>query len=380
MMKKKLLITTDCFLPRWDGIARFLTEIIPRLTDHFAITVVAPDFVGKAPHFPDVEVIRVPLGKFQFGDYLAPKYRPGLIKKLVKQHDIVFNQTIGPIGFAGVRAASKLNKPLVTYIHSIEWELFSKSVKHCKGFVEWLVKVVTKRLYNKCDLLLVPAAEVGRIMESVGIHTKKEVVHLGTDTKKFTPPEMKVKAKRDIGIDPKYTVIGFCGRISREKDLPTLHKAFKILGRKRTDMMLLIVGSGLQEEEQRLFRGRHVMLTGTTDNVVPYLQAMDIFVLPSHTETTSLATLEAMSCGLPVVVTKVGYLRKYIEDEKNGLFFETENPQDLAHKLSMLMERPMLMQQLGKTARETVIKKFNWNETAPLIAEALKSSSSPLSK
>src|SRR3989338_9882834 len=46
-IKKKLLIATDSFLPRWDGITRFLTEIIPRLKDNYEITVIAPEFPGE---------------------------------------------------------------------------------------------------------------------------------------------------------------------------------------------------------------------------------------------------------------------------------------------------------------------------------------------
>ena len=46
-MRKNLLIATDSFLPRWDGISRFLIELIPRIKDDFEITLVAPDFKGE---------------------------------------------------------------------------------------------------------------------------------------------------------------------------------------------------------------------------------------------------------------------------------------------------------------------------------------------
>ena len=83
---------------------------------------------------------------------------------------------------------------------------------------------------------------------------------------------------------------------------------------------------------------KNIILTGSKDNVVPYLQAMDIYVLPSLTETTSISTLEAMSCGLPVVVTPVGYVKNYIHDGKNGLFFPKKNSGILARKINELIK------------------------------------------
>ena len=55
--KRKLLITSDAFLPHWDGIARFLTEIIPRLKDDFEITLICPKFEGETPRIPGVKII-----------------------------------------------------------------------------------------------------------------------------------------------------------------------------------------------------------------------------------------------------------------------------------------------------------------------------------
>jgi len=113
--------------------------------------------------------------------------------------------------------------------------------------------------------------------------------------------------------------------------------------------------------------------------VLQYLQAMDIYVLPSHTETTSLTTLEAMSVGLPVVVTRVGYIRHYVQHEKNGLFFERGNAEDLAKQLELLMGRPMLMQKLGRAGRETVVKEFSWQRTADGLLHAFEDVARPSS-
>src|SRR3989338_3962055 len=115
---KKLLIATDNFLPRWDGISRFLSEIIPRLKDSYEITVLAPDFGTYED--PNIRIIRIPLSRFiKIGDYQPAQFKTRTIRKAVRESDLVFSQTIGPIGMAAINAAKKYRKPLCAFIHSI---------------------------------------------------------------------------------------------------------------------------------------------------------------------------------------------------------------------------------------------------------------------
>ena len=115
----------------------------------------------------------------------------------------------------------------------------------------------------------------------------------------------------------------------------------------------------------------NIIMVGEKDNVVPYLQAMDIYVLPSLTETTSLSTLEAMACGLPVVVTPLPALKKYIIDKENGFFFPKENWLVLRKKLETLLKKPHLRFSVGQQARKTVIKEYSWDLTVKKIKNVL---------
>ena len=110
-------------------------------------------------------------------------------------------------------------------------------------------------------------------------------------------------------------------------------------------------------------------ITGFVDNVVPYLQAMDIYVLPSLTETSSLSTLEAMSAGLPVIATCVGAIPDYIISNKNGILF---NPRDVDFLIKIIVDlyvHKELGDKLGKNARETA-SKFKWEDTIKKIKYA----------
>jgi glycosyltransferase involved in cell wall biosynthesis len=370
MAKKKLLITTDCFLPRWDGIARFLWGLLPHLKQDFEVTVIAPRF-GKLRQKPQgVKLARFPLLPMQFGDIRFSQPRFGRVREYVRQADLVFNQTIGPIGIAAIRAARQERKPIVCYIHSIEWELASRAVRRgFRGVVATGVRQLARWLYNQSTLLLVPAKDTEDLLRANGIRTRMRLVRLGVDTETFIPPASRPAAKRALGLDPASRVVGFVGRIGREKDLPTLVEAFRRIRRKVPRAELLIVGKGIRDVRPE----PHITLAGATDNVVPYLQAMDIFVLPSLTETSSLATMEAMSCGLPVIVTPVGKIREYVVDGVNGLIFPRQDAESLAEKLLLLLKHsPKLRRELGEHARTTITAGYRWEDTVKDIRSVLK--------
>ncbi len=374
-MKKRLLIATDCYLPRWDGIARFLSEVIPMLEDDYDITVVAPDFPGSKKMADKEEVVRIPLSWLKLGDYTFARLKRKKIKELVTKSDIVWSQTIGPIGMLAIYYAKKKRIPIISYVHSLDWELASRSISrpYLSLIITNLVKIIARWLYNKATLILVPSKEVARILKSKRISPPKRVAYMGIDTEKFVPPENKEEAKKRVGIDPNHTVIGFHGRIGREKGLMTLYNTFIKLQKDFENITLLIVGSGLAEIESLFKSAMNIKHIKSVDNVVPFVQAMDIYVLPSLTETTSLSTLEAMSCGCAVLSTKVGLVRKYIKDKFNGSFFPTGNEIVLRLKLKRLIENPEVRDKLGRNARKTIEKKFNWEKTEIEIRKAIES-------
>ncbi|MBU0536050.1 MAG: glycosyltransferase family 4 protein [Nanoarchaeota archaeon] len=370
-MKKRLLIASDTFLPRWDGITRFLLEIVPKLSLKYDITLAVPDFKGRSVKIKNVNIVRVPVHDFVVDDMHLPKFKFGMMKNLVKESDIVFIQAMGPIGLLAARYADKLKKPLYAYTHIIEWDLYPKVVGKFKSFVKWLTLAISRHFYNKCDFIFVPSADIEKVLIYSKITPQKKVISLGVNENEFRPPKSKESAKKAVRIRPTDVVIGFVGRIGWEKDLPTLYRAFDMLNRKYGGMLrLLVVGSGISLD--RMFKSlENVIHIEATEKVVKYLQAMDIFVMPSLAETSSLATMEAMACGLPVVATTVGCIPHYVEDGKNGYLFPPKDAAVIAKKLSKLIDRPDLRKAIGSMARKTVSNKYNWNQTIKEISEML---------
>lgn len=371
--KKKLLIATDNFLPRWDGISRFLAELIPRLKEDYEIIVIAPDY-GSSYLDKDVKRIRVPLRKFIWGDYTPAKPDKKVLKAAVKKADLVFTQTIGPIGGLAIKYSKKYKKPLAAYIHSIEWELVPNSVNNLflKKISYPLAKFMVRKYYDKCNLLICPSEKIADMLRWQRITTSKHIAHLGVNTNVFKPVSKteKLRLRKELGISEKSFIIGFHGRLGYEKNLITLARAFTRLNIE--NKKLLLVGEGVKELKQKLSKVKHSILFGKTNEVQKYLQIIDIYVMPSFTETTSLATLEAMSCELPVISSKVGFIQQYINNGKNGLFFDNKSNFDLFKKINRLYKEDSLRENMGKEARITVIEKFSWDECAEKIINSLE--------
>ena len=346
-MKKKLVITSDCFLPRWDGIARFLSQLIPQLRNEYEITCIVPEFEGEIK-IQGVNIIRIPLLKIRFGDIFFSRFQYRKIKEIISKHDLIFNQTIGPIGMCSIIAASRLKKPVISYVHSIEWELASKSIKRFRRLISFLIKLIARRLYNKCNVLMVPSHDVEDLLYVNKVKSKKVVVKLGINTDLFAPDILKRSIRKQLEFDSRSFIIGFCGRIGREKDIPTLYKAFKILKKRYNNLKLLIVGSGIQKEIPDALRAKdQVRLTTLRGTLAAFTNEA---VAKGKTPQDKLTDDEA-----------IAVIRRLVKQRKDSIEqFEKGQRQDLAdnEKLEMKVLEEFLPAQMSEEKiREIVLKK-----------------------
>jgi glycosyltransferase involved in cell wall biosynthesis len=371
MDKPRLLIATDTFLPRRDGISIFLSRAIPHLAERFAVTVVAPGFGPVEPK--GYEFVGIPVERRVFGEFRFTRRSPKL-KNLVARADVVFSHTIGPISTICVEEARARGIPCIAYVHSHEWELIPRylNLKRLRWIAERIVIARMRRVYTKMSLVIVPSQDEALLFQTHGIHVPTRIVHVGIDPYRFVANANKVEAKQAVGLDHTHTVIGYTGRISYEKDLETLLRAFLWVKRGNEKTTLVLVGSGIPELEEKLASKRGVVHVKSVADVTAYLQAMDIYAMPSLTETSSLSTLEAMSCKLPVVTTRVGLMKHYIRDGENGYTFTRGDWMALARRIKELSNDVILRNRLGEEARKTVLNGFVLEKSCADLIEALE--------
>lgn len=372
--KPKLLLVADTYYPKVDGTLKFIEEFLKRAKDHFEISLLVPDYgIKKGKNITYLDISKW----LHLSDYVSIKFsRRNIqaIKKAIQETDILFVQGPAMASYLAIYYGHKFHKRTIIYIHTLSWELFTKFFPHIlKRFVFWMTKKISFSFYNRSDLVIVPYPDLKKNLISAGIKTHVAVGRLGVDIDKFVPVKNnKIEWKRRLGIKENQLVIGYVGRVSKEKNADVLLKAYQKLVKRRKNLFLLMVGDGPENQVRPFKETKNCLVTGFVSNVENYLKAMDFFVMPSMTETTSLATLEAMATGLPVIATKIGYMQSYIVRNYNGLFFPRNNPAMLAVKIERLIKDQQLRETLGFNARKTVAYSFSWDRSINKIRRLIR--------
>ncbi|MEY3200893.1 MAG: hypothetical protein RIR70_443 [Pseudomonadota bacterium] len=187
-------------------------------------------------------------------------------------------------------------------------------------------------------------------------------VPTGIDTTRFCPGDVRA-ARAALGLPEEALIIGIVATLRSWKGHRYLLEAFAQLA--QPTATLLVVGDGPQREAleaqaAELKIADRVHFAGNQADVVPWLQAMDIFVLPSYAnEGVPQALLQALLCGLPAITTDVGSITEAAIDQRTALLVPAQNAATLAAKLKTLIEQPLLRQTLGHAARAHVAEHFS---------------------
>lgn len=256
-----------------------------------------------------------------------------------------------------------------------------------KGLKRQLL-IVTERIASwlATDVVCVSPYLVER---SVKDHlTKKDKMHIlhmgscnGIDAiGKFNPEHidktivMQLREKYGLQISDK--VIGYTGRLVKDKGLVELVEAFEMLSKQYDNLKLLLVGpleerDGLSERIVDIIE-KHpkIVYTGLVDdNIECYYYMMNYLVLCTHREGFGTSILEASSMGIPVLTTSHTGSRDAIVENVTGVYVET-NANSLSTALKQYINNPMLAKQHGKAGREHMLQHFQqeivWNEILKL--------------
>jgi sugar transferase (PEP-CTERM/EpsH1 system associated) len=153
-------------------------------------------------------------------------------------------------------------------------------------------------------------------------------------------------------------------RLSPEKDLATLLQAAALVRRQRPEFRLKIAGDGpcraeLQTLAEKLGLQGQVSFLGQVKDVPALLGRAGLFVLSSITEGISLALLEAMACGLPVVATRVGGNAEVVADGETGRLVPPAQAKELAAAIAELLSDPAAARRMGEAGRRRALEQFD---------------------
>jgi lipopolysaccharide/colanic/teichoic acid biosynthesis glycosyltransferase/glycosyltransferase involved in cell wall biosynthesis len=209
------------------------------------------------------------------------------------------------------------------------------------------------------------------IKEKICPEKKVNWISNGVDINRFSVETDSDSIRRRYGLSPNDKVIGFVGRLVKEKGIINLFEAVQHIVTLVPDVKLLIVGdreeSDRDKHVQKILTGMvnqgglssRILFTGFIENIPEVLSAMDIFVLPSYREGLPISVLEAMASGKPVIATNIRGCREEVIPGQTGLLVPINDSRSLADAIVRLLSDEELALEMGLKGRKRVEELFD---------------------
>jgi len=256
-----------------------------------------------------------------------------------------------------------------------------------KGISRFLFKTFERIICLLSNHILPISHEMIGFMEKEGLTKshKCQVMHNGSacgiDMEKFDPKKWKdsrSNIRGELAIPEYAIVIGTVARLTGDKGINELVKAFDVLSEEVPLLYLLLVGDQekkdqlLPQTEQIINQNNRIRKVSWRDNPLPYYAAMDIFCLPTYREGFGKVNLEAQAMGLPVVSANVIGPRESVEDGMTGYLVEAKSSESLIQPLKKLALDRELRGKMGLEGRKRIERLFNSKDVIERIIEHRK--------
>jgi 1,2-diacylglycerol 3-alpha-glucosyltransferase len=353
----RILIAAQSYMPPANGVAVFSIHLAEGLAraGHQVMAVAPANGVWPDRAWHNGVLVRgvfaVPLVPFHPEVHVTPL--PGLeVGRLVGDFrpDVVQIQDHYPLSRGVLRAAQKRHLTLVGGNFFLPENLIPHLpawLRSRESLVERVVWKTVLDVMNRVEVVTTPTETGAAILRRQGIRVPVRAISCGIDLGHFRPDAGVDRAavRLRYRLDPGRTLFLYVGRVDREKRVDVLVNALHLLG--RDDLQLAIAGHGneakaLQALVQRLGLARQVVFTGYVPeaDMIALLNSADVFAMPSDAELQSIATLEAMGTGRPVLAADAKALPELVENGVNGYLFRAGDVQDAARRIVQLADRP----------------------------------------
>ncbi len=379
------------------GMSVYLKELTSALADFSGVRVdiftraQTPKCVETKYVSPQIRVVQLkggpeyPIDRQDLYDFI-PGFSENLENFILRQkedYDVVCSH-YWLSGLAGGYIKHNLGFPLVHTYHTLGFmkrRMLGQREHRCRAQSE-------QHLGHIADLLISPSKEEKEsLVKEYGISPSKvKVVYPGVNRRLFYPVYyQRLRLKMNYKEDE--FVLLYVGRVEPVKGLATVISSLEILRHKKPELFekvkLLVIGGGKEEEFALNQEAARIIdlvnQKALTDNVTflgsieqkqlkKYYSAADALVVPSLYESFGLVTVEALACGTPVIVSRIGKMKTIVKEGKNGIFFLPNDPDSLHQALvHFFLQKKHFWSR--ETIREDIIRRFSWEKTAEEIHE-----------
>lgn len=331
----------------WGGQEiRILTESEGMIARGHDITIACPEHsnIFREAQKRGIKTIALPIEKKRISAFIAMK---SFLKK--NQFDVVNTHSSTDSWLVSLSIAWKKKRPGIVRTRHLSTQVHNNKA--------------TLWLYHKGNDFIVTTGE--KLRQTLHKENKLPLdkmrsIPTGIDEQRFKKADDKALAKNTAGAPSNKTIIGILATIRTWKGHEYLLDAVARL--ERDDFHLLIIGDGphrpaLETKIDSLGISDLVSMVGNREDVVPWLQALDIFTLPSYgNEGVPQGIMQAMLCSLPIISTDVGSILEVVHHNKNGYIVESKDSVSLQNAISQLLDAPEEREKFGKNSLNHALK------------------------
>ncbi len=363
----RILITGTTYSPSMNGQAIFTVNLAERLAARgHEVTMMYPAET-RQPHQSLRNGVRLehvrswPLSAWIHANVWVPAPSGADIRRIfdTAQPEVVHIQDHYPPSGAILREARRRRLRIVGTNHFMPENIapYVPVLRNLPGLFHWIAWNWVLNIYNRCDVVTVQSKAAASLIKAAGLRPPVYPVSCGIDLKRFHPdPSVDRQAcRKRHGLDPRRKIFLFVGRVDGEKRVDVLLRAMKRLD--RDDLQLAVAGQGaalpgLRAQATRLGLGDRAKFTGFIPNEELHilLNSVDVFTMPSDAELLSIASLEAMACGKPVLLADAVALPELVTPGENGYLFKPNDAADAARCMALLADHPERWAAMGQAS------------------------------
>ena len=360
----KILIASDLHYPTINGVATFSRNLARGLADRgHEVLVIAPSQTGKKHKEVDGNHVIIRTNSVPFPFYQNFRISPNPareVRKIIEDFDpdVIHIQMVLWLGSAALKYGNKFGIPIVSTNHAMPENLMDnlKLLAPVSRPINYILKAYGARFHSKADFVTLPTqAAIDMFNAGDKIKIPMAPVSNGVDLARFTPQSAPASLYKKFNLPTDAPIVSYIGRLDAEKHISVLVRAFVRVNARHPEAHLLIVGDGtdatrLKSLVKEFGLQQHVTFTGrVSDEDLVMLHCVGtVYCIPSPAELQSIATLEAMASGQPIVAVDAGALRELCQHKRNGYLCEQDNDEQIATGLDAIINDASLRESMSK--------------------------------
>ncbi len=265
----------------------------------------------------------------------VPSYRK--LKRVIREMDIVHIQFPFFLGIRSVRIATKMKIPVISTFHIQAEHLAMNAGIHSGAFIRFCYKIWIKRIYNRSSVVICPSEFAQDELKRYGLTARAVIISNG-----ILPMFKPLPVKRNPSQANKFIILSV-GRFAPEKQQEIILQAIRI-SKHRDKLQLILIGEGpmkekLQESGKNL-PNHAVFLSLSPEELVKYYNMADLYVHAATVEVECMTVLEAMGCGLPLLIadSPKSATKQFAFDDR--FIFPCSDAQKLSEKIDYWVDHP----------------------------------------